>query len=64
MVKLKARDRLEEINIMATPHLKKMERNQVIKEYQRILNEGEKTDPETIKHDRERLIKQLKGELF
>lgn len=49
---------------MATPHLKKMERNQVIKEYQRILNEGEKTDPETIKHDRERLIKQLKGELF
>lgn len=57
--KLDASDRLEMISIVSFPNQTKVERQKTIDRYLKVLRGDRPADPESVKRDREALLKKL-----
>lgn len=62
--RLEAQQKLELINIVSVPHLKKADSRRIIDSYFKILSPEGKPDQETIKKERAALLKKLRGQGF
>jgi hypothetical protein len=55
-----ANDRLEDIQVALSPHLKKEQLNRIIQKYESVVNKENVVNSDTIERDREKLKKLLK----
>jgi len=62
--RLDASEKLDYINIVSVPHLKKREGSKIVDYFKKMLQTDTKVDAETIKRDRQLLLKKLKGKVL